>query len=127
LIARGSFDRSDEIRELEEACLDPEIRSDPERLAALIADDFQEFGSSGRVWDKTRVLDEVPAQSGLSFSLSEFAAVELAPQLVHTTFRLSTRDAGAERHSLRSSLWISRSGRWQMLFHQGTPCDASTA
>lgn len=116
--------RSDEIRELEEACLDVEVRADTNRLASLIADDFVEFGSSGRVWDKASVLEVVTAESGLAFSLYDFAADELGPDLVHTTFRLSIRDSDSEPHSLRSSLWILRSGRWQMLFHQGTPCDA---
>ena len=115
--------RFDEIREAEEACLDLGIRADAGRLESLIADEFVEFGSSGRVWDKASVLEVVPAESGLAFSLQDFAATELAPDLVHTTFRLSIRDPNSERHSLRSSLWIRRSGRWQILFHQGTPCD----
>jgi len=117
----------DEILELERSCLDPEVRASPDRLASLIADDFVEFGSSGRVWDKAAVVDEVPTQSGVALTLSDFEAMRLAPNLVHTTFRVSIREAGATRHSLRSSLWTSRSGRWQMLFHQGTPCDAPLA
>ena len=114
--------RSDEIRELEAACLDVEVRADADRLASLIADDFVEFGSSGRVWDKASVLEAVPSERGLAFSIYDFAADQVGPDLVHTTFRLSIRDSNSERHSLRSSLWIRRSGRWQMLFHQGTPC-----
>jgi hypothetical protein len=112
-----------EIRALEEASLDPEVRADRERLAALLADDFVEFGSSGRVWDKASVLQLVTSERGLSFSLSDFAAKQLGPELVHATYRVATREAGGERHSLRSSLWILRSARWQMLFHQGTRCD----
>ena len=114
----------DEILELEQSCLDPEVRASPDRLASLLSNEFAEFGSSGRVWDKAAVVDEVSAQSGLALTLSDFVAVRLAPDLVHTTFRVSIREAGSTRHSLRSSLWIPRSGRWQMLFHQGTPCDA---
>jgi hypothetical protein len=118
----STFGAHDEILELERSCLDPEVRASPDRLAMLISDDFVEFGSSGRVWDKAAVVKEIPAQSGLTFELSNFEAVRLGPDLVHTTFRVSIRDAASTRHSLRSSLWVSRSGRWQMLFHQGTPC-----
>lgn len=91
-----------------------------------MADEFVEFGSSGRIWDKAAVLDAVLAESGLTLRLSDFEANEIGPNLVHTTFRIAGREAGAssERHSLRSSLWILRSARWQMLFHQATPCDA---
>lgn len=117
-------DLSDEIRGLEESLLDPELRADPVRIEALIADAFVEFGSSGRVWDKADVVRELPAESGLSFSLCEFTATPLGSKLVHATYRVSIRDSDSVRHSLRSSLWIFQSGRWQVLFHQGTPCDA---
>ena len=123
----SASDSRDEMLELEQSCLNPEVRASPDRLSSLIADEFVEFGSSGRVWDKAAVVDEVPAQSGLVLTLSDFVAVRLAPDLVHTTFRVSISEAGSIRHSLRSSLWTSRSGRWQMLFHQGTPCDAPLA
>ena len=119
--------RSNEIRGLEEAFLEAEVRADASQLEPLIADEFVEFGSSGRVWDKASVLKALPAESGLAFSLSGFVANELGPDRVHTTFRMAVRDSGSERHSLRSSIWILRSGRWQMLFHQGTPCDPPAA
>ncbi len=53
---------SDEIRALEERLLTREARADREQLDSLIADDFFEFGSSGRVWDKAAVLRELPAE-----------------------------------------------------------------
>ncbi len=117
-------DLSDEIRELEETLLDLEVRADSDRIESLIADEFVEFGSSGRLWDKADVVEERPAQSGLTFSLTDFAANQLGPNLVHATYRASIRDADSVRHSLRSSLWIFRSCRIQIVFHQGTPCDA---
>jgi len=117
-------DLRDEILELEQSCLLPEVRADPARLAALIADDFLEFGSSGRTWNRATVLSEVPTQSGLEFELSDFEAVQLSEDLVHTRFRTALTEAGSTRHALRSSLWVRRSGRWQMLFHQGTSCAA---
>jgi hypothetical protein len=38
------------------------------------------------------------------------------------TYRAVRRDESdhSEVASLRSSLWVIRDGRWQMLFHQGT-------
>lgn len=123
----SASDSHDEMLELEQSCLNPEVRASPDRLSSLIADEFVEFGSSGRVWDKAAVVDEVPAQSGLVLTLSDFVAVRLASDLVHTTCRVSISEAGSIRHSLRNSLWTSHSGRWQMLFHQGTPCDAPLA
>jgi len=113
----------EEIRELEQACLSAEVRRDPDRLGLLIADEFVEFGSSGRVWDKGAVLETVPGESGLTFELSDFAARDLGPNVVHATFRVSISNSESVRHSLRSSLWVLRDDRWQLLFHQGTPSD----
>jgi len=112
----------DEILALERSCLLPEVRSSSAQLDSLIADDFLEFGSSGRTWDKAAVLSDLPAQTGLSFELSEFVAVPLSPDLVQTRFRTALTGSDGVQHALRSSLWVRRSGRWQMLFHQGTPC-----
>ena len=46
----------DELFELENKLLDPDLRRNPDKLASLIADDFLEFGSSGHAYDKKRIL-----------------------------------------------------------------------
>ena len=40
------------LKELECNFLLNEIRSDPQKLAELIADEFFDFGSSGTIWTK---------------------------------------------------------------------------
>jgi hypothetical protein len=40
------------ICQLEQLLLQPEIRTSPEELSKLLADEFFEFGSSGTVWYK---------------------------------------------------------------------------
>ncbi len=120
----GPSDLHDEILELERSCLLPEVRSSATQLDALIAADFLEFGSSGRTWDKSAVLSDVPTQTGPSFELYDFVAVQLSPDLIQTRFRTERTSSDSVRHALRSSLWVRRSGRWQMLFHQGTPCES---
>ncbi|MHB0981085.1 MAG: DUF4440 domain-containing protein [Thermoleophilia bacterium] len=52
------------FRALEEALLDPAVRQFQARLSELTADDFVEFGSSGRVFGKSDVLDAA-VQAGL--------------------------------------------------------------
>jgi hypothetical protein len=44
------------LQHLEERLLDPIVRSDPAQFAALLADDFREFGSSGRSYTKAEML-----------------------------------------------------------------------
>jgi hypothetical protein len=54
------------IRGKEISLLKPEIRSSIESLSSLIADDFIEFGSSGRIYNKADVLEELPKETGIS-------------------------------------------------------------
>ena len=115
-----------ELLALEEALLDPEVRRSPERMGALIADEFVEFASSGVAYDKARILevlqDEALADDPVTRSLAHFEAVSLGDGVALTRYRLlrqrSTRDAPTQ--SLRSSIWRRRDGRWQVAFHQGT-------
>jgi len=50
-----------QIRRLEENLLSRETRSSPAALARLIADDFIEFGASGRIFDKAHIIAALPA------------------------------------------------------------------
>lgn len=111
------------FRRLEERLLDPAVRSSEADLASLIAPDFVEFGGSGRVYDRDRVIAALQSEPWADRSLSDFTAREIAPGAVLVTYRVSRRDpaAGTTIGSLRSSIWIWRDGNWQVVFHQGTP------
>ena len=109
-----------EICELEQRLLDPRVRSSPAALSRLLADDFVEFGSYGRVYDKRQVIDALQRESGVAFSLQDFQARALGPGVVLATFRVVRSAQGCTRVSLRSSIWEKKEGSWQMVFHQGT-------
>jgi hypothetical protein len=111
---------------LEKQLLDPEVRRSPERMGALLAEEFVEFASSGVAYDKPRILevlqDEALADDPVSRSIAHFEVIALGPDVALTRYRLmrqrSTHDKPTQ--SLRSSLWAKRDGRWQVTFHQGT-------
>lgn len=110
-----------ELRALEEQLLRPEFRRDRAAVAALLADGFREFGSSGRVWTKQEILAALESEPPFEAAIDDFQAIELAAGVVLVTYTVSMRLSDSEtRASLRSSIWIKRDGRWQMLFHQGT-------
>ena len=110
------------IRGLELRLLEPRVRRSPAEMAPLLADDFLEFGSSGRTFDKARVIASLQEEPDLRFSLSAFELTQLAPGIVLATYRVvARRGEEAEQSSLRSSIWVLRDGRWQIRFHQGTP------
>jgi hypothetical protein len=112
----------DRLRELELELLRPEVRQSPERLLSLLADEFREFGSSGRIFNRSEIIEALRTEPRVQFSLSDFRATVLGEGVVLVTYRAGRRDESddSEFASLRSSLWILRDGRWQMLFHQGT-------
>jgi hypothetical protein len=111
------------LRALEEELLQPAVRKTASRVDALLTDDFMEFGSSGRVFDKHDIIDSLRSESPARRSLTDFRALPLGPGVVLTTYRATSYDASGEQpiHSLRSSVWRLLDGRWQMVFHQGTP------
>ncbi|MNV80981.1 hypothetical protein D3C71_1746160 [compost metagenome] len=106
------------IRELEELLLTTEVRTSPQQLSLLIADDFFEYGSSGRVWYKKDMMGEEGA-GVVKLTLSGFELHPLSEAAVLATYRTLNAENG--RYTLRSSIWRFVDGRWQMFFHQGTP------
>ncbi|TRW46003.1 nuclear transport factor 2 family protein [Georgenia yuyongxinii] len=105
------------VIERERLLLRPEVRADPEKTALLLHRDFQEFGASGRAWDRDTVIDALAADPAMPGTAETFAPVRLADGVVLLTNRLS-----GQPRSLRSSLWVrDRTAGWQLRFHQGTP------
>jgi hypothetical protein len=114
-----------ELQSLEEQLLQPETRQASNNVAALLADDFIEIGSSGRIFNKKEVIKGLQNEGEVRWILSAFKARCLASGIVLVTYRAARQDDPAKSpiHSLRSSIWKSTEGRWQMVFHQGTSID----
>lgn len=117
----------DLIRSLEEELLQEAVRASPDRVAMLLADNFVEFGRSGAVYRKEEVIRSLAAERSIgdpsTLSAYDFVPTTLSDDAVLLTYRSVRKSAGdgKELHSLRSSIWKFTGGRWQMVFHQGTP------
>jgi hypothetical protein len=110
-----------ELRALEERLAMPLPSETRESLGALLAPDFREFGSSGRIYDSSTTLDALTPGGRPRIVLEDFKAAIVADGAVLVTYL--SRNApgpGWKPPALRSSLWIRRAERWQLLFHQGT-------
>ena len=118
----GATDLAAQLQALEAALHSRAMRAGGSRLAALLADEFVEFGSSGHVWTRAATLADLPAQPFCARSISDFQVRQLAGDTALETYRSLRHASGAlpASASLRSSLWKWRDGRWQMVFHQGT-------
>jgi hypothetical protein len=108
--------------------LDPAIRSDPTETGKLLAEDFREFGSSGRIWSRSEILDTLAAEAPGRLEATDLEVTLLTPQLALVTYR-STRlaDGASPSQALRSSLWRLEAGHWRVFFHQGTLIPAQTS
>jgi hypothetical protein len=99
---------------LEQRLLEPSVRRDRDALAALLHEDFREFGASGQVFDREAIIDALLASDGSSSKSSGFQATRLGPDAMLLTYRTDTP-------SLRTSVWCrGGDGDWRMLHHQGT-------
>ncbi|MDE5416134.1 nuclear transport factor 2 family protein [Alkalihalobacterium chitinilyticum] len=96
---------------------------DYNELFEHLADDFFEYGSSGNIFDKNAQLDvareDPTVTNSITYTVADFSIKLLASDVVLATYR-------SLRHNdnklvLRSSIWKNTQGKWQMIFHQGTP------
>jgi hypothetical protein len=116
----GSLETIEHLRKLEERLLDPAVRASSSEAGKLLPDNFREFGSSGKVFDKAKILEELAASPGFygKYTVTDFSATQLAPDVFLVTYRI------VENQTLRSSIWRKFSGDWKMVFHQGTRPDS---
>jgi hypothetical protein len=104
------------LYKLEERLFHPSREKDRSQLVPLFAEDFQEYCSSGRIYSRQQAIDDLMASSPRAATISHFYVTVLAPDAALATYHATT----AMHVSHRSSLWVFRDNRWQLLFHQGT-------
>ncbi|HTZ59576.1 MAG TPA: nuclear transport factor 2 family protein [Acidobacteriaceae bacterium] len=117
------MDYAEQLRKLEEHLLDPRVRKNAEEVSSLLADDFLEIGSSGRTYNKARMIEELRSEPVRPASaLSDFEVHPLTPEMILVHYRSTRKDAAGQSagQALRTSIWVLRNGRWVVRFHQGT-------
>ena len=90
-------------------------------MGALLADDFEEVGASGRVWDRASALELVASESGAD----EIVVRDLTGRLLADGLVLLRWDSDrGGRRARRTSLWRRDPQGWRQVHHQGTPLPA---
>jgi hypothetical protein len=121
-----SMTPADEVREIELSLLNAAVRKNAERVALLLTDDFQEFGASGRVFSKSEVIAALQEERERRIAMEDFTSLMIDSSTMLVRYRsVRTGEDGTIVEALRSSVWVLRKGRWQILFHQGTPVPAA--
>lgn len=114
----------EEIQSLEEALHRLEIRRSREAVETLLAEGFVEFGASGRVYDRTTIIDLLAQESDADegdLRTANYALETISNDAMLLTYETErSYQDGSKRRVLRSSVWKHDGLKWQMFFHQGT-------
>ncbi len=110
-----------QIIDLEKKLLESSSRKDGHFLNAILSDDFVEFGSSGKEYNKKMIIERLPQEVFSPIEAFDFVSVQLAADLVQIRFKTRQKnEEGSTTTCLRSSLWSLQAKSWRMIFHQGT-------
>jgi hypothetical protein len=104
------------LHSLEERLLHPDRETDRNDLSTLLAPDFKEFCTSGRIFNLSQLQNALFTSSPRPATMSHFYVTPLGKGSALATYHITT----ATSTSHHSSIWVLRDNKWQMLFHQGT-------
>src|ERR1700730_10409986 len=95
-----------QLRSLEEELLQPAVRRSTERVSALLADNFVEFGSSGQVYNKRQIIAALAEETPSKLSLTDFESTLLSENVALVKYRAIRHSKTGESavQSLRSSI-----------------------
>jgi hypothetical protein len=100
---------ADEVRALELSLLNESVRKD-----------------AARVFSKAEVIAELQEERERRIAMQDFNSLMIDSSTMLVRYRsVRTGEDGRTIEALRSSLWVLRQGRWQILFHQGTRIEAA--
>ncbi|HEX6945960.1 MAG TPA: DUF4440 domain-containing protein [Acidimicrobiia bacterium] len=109
------------LQQLEESLYEPSTRFDEAYMEELLAPDYMEFGSSGRVWTRGQIIRTQPVDIDARLPLPDFEVRLLGDEVALVTYRTEMGIDYATAAN-RCSVWKKWSdGRWRLVFHQATP------
>lgn len=109
------------LRRLEEELWREETRFDTLRMNELMADDFLEFGRSGRAYRKDDTLEVTHQTIDAVLPLPELRIRLIGENVAQVTYNSEVTYDGVVEYARRSSIWSRTESGWVMRFHQGTP------
>lgn len=114
-----------ELTRLEEGMWREATRFDMTFMEKHLAEDFFEFGRSGRTYTRAQTL-AVPRQpTDAVLPLPNLKIRLVSPDSVQLTYDSAVTYEGVVEHAHRSSIWSRAGTGWVMRFHQGTPYEPS--
>jgi hypothetical protein len=106
----------DHLHTLEERLFHPDREPNRAALGLLLADEYKEFCSSGRIVNRQQIMDILVTSTPRPATIHHFYVTKLGENVALATYNATTPTSVSHR----SSIWVFRDNRWQMVFHQGT-------
>jgi hypothetical protein len=110
-----------ELTQLEEAMWREATRYDLAFQERRFAQDFIEFGRSGRVYSRKQAICTDPQQIQAVLPLPNLRIRLLDTNTAQVIYDSHVTHDGTVQCAHRSSIWSRIGGIWVMRFHQGTP------
>ncbi|WP_226648378.1 DUF4440 domain-containing protein [Microbulbifer variabilis] len=118
----------DRIIEYETMLHDTGTRSNIKILEKLLSPDFREVGKSGRSFDFKLITTLMQSEKKSEWTIhsQNYQCLTLSESVQLLLYQSAHRDQQGNYSDFckRSSIWVLNKGRWQMQYHQGTPCEA---
>ena len=105
------------LQRLEEELWREETRFDLSRMEEVIAEDFFEFGRSGRIYQRADTLSVPSTPIEAVIPLPDFDARLLAEGVAQVTYNSVVTYGENIEEARRSSIWTRSSGGWKLRFH----------
>jgi hypothetical protein len=103
-----------------------DTRKDKNEVARLLHSSFKEVGESGNSYDYKSIVEMMESEKpSEGYIYSEgYECIQLEPMVYLLLYKSTWVDGnGSKSHfAKRSSVWVFAGERWQMKYHQGTPC-----
>ena len=115
----------EKLRELEESLWRSKTRFDLEYMDKVLANDFFEYGRSGRIYQREDTLGAPVQEIIAKLPLRNFNARLIDNNVAQITYISEVTDHGIIEVGNRSSIWSKTAAGWQLRFHQGTPMGPS--
>lgn len=109
------------LQSLEEALWRAETRFDLAWMDRILADDFFEFGRSGRIYNREQILIFSSDYIDAALPLPGFRARLLSADVAQVTYQSAVTIEGTVHYARRCSIWSRTTDGWKLRFHQGTP------
>lgn len=111
----------DTLERLEEELWREETRFDLHRMNELLAEDFIEFGRSGRVYQRQDTLSVERRAIDTILPLPNLRIQLLDANIAQVTYDSADTHNGVIEYARRCSILSRTKSCWELHFHQGTP------